>query len=103
MISQQTCRHLEIVDKDLLMHAFAPPPQIKSISWYKFEHAFRSNIQVWLSDRFKYRRQIAQLVVHLTRNSGGLGFESRSGASLFLPPRYTRNKLIHNYLALSTK
>lgn len=26
MIGQQTCRHLEIVDKDLLMHAFAPPP-----------------------------------------------------------------------------
>lgn len=51
----------------------------------------------WRADQFKYQCQMAQLVDHLTRDSGGPVFESRSGQSLFLPSRYT---FIHSSTSL---
>lgn len=46
---------------------------------------FETIVIFWLLGWFKYRRQKAQLVEYLTRDSG---FESQSGPSLFIPSRY---------------
>lgn len=46
---------------------------------------FETIVIFWLLGWFKYRRQKAQLVEYLRRDSG---FESQSGPSLFIPSRY---------------